>query len=1116
MSAETKTADNRLPDDDPLWYKDAVIYEVHIKSFYDSNGDGIGDIKGLIRQLDYLAGLGVTAIWLLPFYPSPLRDDGYDISDYRNIHPDYGTLRDFRNLLREAHARGLRVITELVLNHTSDQHKWFQRARNAKPGSVWRNFYVWSDTPEKYTEARVIFQDFESSNWTWDPVAQAYYWHRFYSHQPDLNFDNPRVRKELFRVVDYWLKMGVDGLRLDAIPYLYEREGTNGENLPETHQFLKQLRRHVDEHFENRMLLAEANQWPEDAVEYLGDGDECHMAFHFPVMPRLFMGLRMEDRFPVMDILEQTPHIPDSCQWAMFLRNHDELTLEMVTDEERDYMYRIFARDPRARINVGIRRRLAPLLDNNRRKIELMNILLFSLPGTPVIYYGDEIGMGDNYYLGDRDGVRTPMQWSADRNAGFSRVNPQKLYLPVIIDSEYHFQAVNVEVQEQNLSSQLWWMKRVIAMRKRFKAFSRGDLRFLSSDNPRVLTFLRSYQDEQILVIINLSRFSQSVSLDLTEFTGYLPEEIFSQNTLPAIGEEPYMITLGPHGHYWLRLERETESEQPSGETALPEIKVKQHWQEAVDGEAVSVLENRVLPQYIRQCRWFGGKARTVRKVELVEKIRLPRESDSIVFLMLRVQYVTGAPDTYILPVAYASEILVDHALKESPQAIISRIQVGQDGGFLIDALYSEKFRTELLRMVARRKKIKGEHGELSASQGKHFRQLLDGSELTMPSRVLKAEQSNSSIIYGESFFLKLYRRVEEGINPDQEMVRHLSETKRYEHVPPFAGSLEYRCTGSDPTVIGLMQGFTSNEGDAWTMTLDAVGRYFERVLTNQEKLPRKEYDLASMFDVTFDSLPPLFQNLIGSIFFDRMTTLGQRTGEMHKVLAASREPDFKPEPFSTLYQKSLYQSLRKNASRGLKSLKDNLKTLPEQLQPEAQSILSIDNAILGQIRRVTEKKIAARKIRIHGDYHLGQVLSTGKDFIIIDFEGEPARAPSERRLKYPAFRDVAGMVRSFHYAIYNVFFQQYRIRPEDIQLLEPWITPWFYYVSGAFLHSYLDTVRDANFVPEDRDQLEILLNVFLLDKSIYEIGYELNNRPDWVRIPIEGIKFIMQESLEE
>jgi len=1116
MSAETKTADNRLPDDDPLWYKDAVIYEVHIKSFYDSNGDGIGDIKGLIRQLDYLAGLGVTAIWLLPFYPSPLRDDGYDISDYRNIHPDYGTLRDFRNLLREAHARGLRVITELVLNHTSDQHKWFQRARNAKPGSVWRNFYVWSDTPEKYTEARVIFQDFESSNWTWDPVAQAYYWHRFYSHQPDLNFDNPRVRKELFRVVDYWLKMGVDGLRLDAIPYLYEREGTNGENLPETHQFLKQLRRHVDEHFENRMLLAEANQWPEDAVEYLGDGDECHMAFHFPVMPRLFMGLRMEDRFPVMDILEQTPHIPDSCQWAMFLRNHDELTLEMVTDEERDYMYRIFARDPRARINVGIRRRLAPLLDNNRRKIELMNILLFSLPGTPVIYYGDEIGMGDNYYLGDRDGVRTPMQWSADRNAGFSRVNPQKLYLPVIIDSEYHFQAVNVEVQEQNLSSQLWWMKRVIAMRKRFKAFSRGDLRFLSSDNPRVLTFLRSYQDEQILVIINLSRFSQSVSLDLTEFTGYLPEEIFSQNTLPAIGEEPYMITLGPHGHYWLRLERETESEQPSGETALPEIKVKQHWQEAVDGEAVSVLENRVLPQYIRQCRWFGGKARTVRKVELVEKIRLPRESDSIVFLMLRVQYVTGAPDTYILPVAYASEILVDHALKESPQAIISRIQVGQDGGFLIDALYSEKFRTELLRMVARRKKIKGEHGELSASQGKHFRQLLDGGELTMPSRVLKAEQSNSSIIYGESFFLKLYRRVEEGINPDQEMVRHLSETKRYEHVPPFAGSLEYRRTGSDPTVIGLMQGFTPNEGDAWTMTLDAVGRYFERVLTNQEKLPRKEYDLASMFDVTFDSLPPLFQNLIGSIFFDRMTTLGQRTGEMHKVLAAAREPDFKPEPFSTLYQKSLYQSLRKNASRGLKSLKDNLKTLPEQLQPEAQSILSIDNAILGQIRRVTEKKIAARKIRIHGDYHLGQVLSTGKDFIIIDFEGEPARAPSERRLKYPAFRDVAGMVRSFHYAIYNVFFQQYRIRPEDIQLLEPWITPWFYYVSGAFLHSYLDTVRDANFVPEDRDQLEILLNVFLLDKSIYEIGYELNNRPDWVRIPIEGIKFIMQESLEE
>ncbi|MFS8879362.1 maltose alpha-D-glucosyltransferase, partial [Synechococcus sp. H55.11] len=492
--------------DDPLWYKDAVIYELHVRAFCDSNGDGIGDFPGLTSKLDYLQDLGVTAIWLLPFYPSPLRDDGYDIADYTNIHPNYGTLADFKVFIREAHRRGLRVITELVCNHTSDQHPWFQRARRAKPGTSARNFYVWSDTPDRYKDARIIFKDFETSNWTWDPVAQAYYWHRFYSHQPDLNFENPAVQRAVFKAMEFWLDLGVDGMRLDAIPYLYEAEGTNCENLPETHAFLKRLRKHMDEKYQGRMFLAEANQWPEDAVAYFGDGDECHMAFHFPVMPRLFMSVHLENRYPIIDIMRQTPPIPDNCQWAIFLRNHDELTLEMVTDEERDYMYRVYARDPQARINLGIRRRLAPLLGNHRRKIELMNGLLFSLPGTPVIYYGDEIGMGDNIYLGDRNGVRTPMQWSGDRNAGFSRANPQQLYLPVITDPEYHYETVNVETQSANQHSLLWWTKRLIALRKRYAAFGRGTLEFLYPENRKVLCFLRKTEDQILLAVFNLSR----------------------------------------------------------------------------------------------------------------------------------------------------------------------------------------------------------------------------------------------------------------------------------------------------------------------------------------------------------------------------------------------------------------------------------------------------------------------------------------------------------------------------------------------------------------------------------------------------------------------------------
>jgi maltose alpha-D-glucosyltransferase/alpha-amylase len=541
---------------DELWYKDATFYELHVKAFSDGNGDGIGDFVGLTERLDYLQELGIDCIWLLPFFPSPLRDDGYDISDYYGIHPDYGTLKDFRTFLKAAHHRGMKVIADLVVNHTSDQHMWFQDARS-NPRSKYRDYYVWSDTADKYQDARIIFTDTERSNWTFDEQAGQFFWHRFFSHQPDLNYDNPRVGRSILKAMSHWLDMGLDGFRADAVPYLFEREGTNCENLAETHGFLKQLRRKIDERYKGRILLAEANQWPTDVRAYFGDGDEFHMAFNFPVMPRMYMALRREDRLPIVDIIRQTPDIPDECQWCLFLRNHDELTLEMVSDEERDYMYREYAKDPRMKINVGIRRRLAPLLDNGRRRIELLNSLLFTLPGSPIIYYGDEIGMGDNIYLGDRNGVRTPMQWNGDRNAGFSRADSARLYSPVISDPVYGYQAINVEAQERIPSSLLNWMKRLIKIRKRYPVFARGSIEFLHPTNTKVLAYVREYQGQTILIVNNLSRFTQPAELDLSRFNGMVPIELFGETRFPRIGELPYFVTLGPHNFYWFRLERD-------------------------------------------------------------------------------------------------------------------------------------------------------------------------------------------------------------------------------------------------------------------------------------------------------------------------------------------------------------------------------------------------------------------------------------------------------------------------------------------------------------------------------------------------------------------------------
>jgi maltose alpha-D-glucosyltransferase/alpha-amylase len=1111
----------RASEADALWYKDAVIYEVHPRAFCDGNGDGIGDFRGLTEKLDYLQDLGITALWLLPFYPSPLRDDGYDIADYTAVHPAYGTLREVEVLLREAHRRGIRVITELVLNHTSDQHPWFQRARRAPPGSRFRNFYVWSDARTQYADARIIFKDFEPSNWTWDPVAQAYYWHRFYAHQPDLNYDSPAVRQAVLQQVDFWMKLGVDGLRLDAVPYLFEREGTNCENLPETHAFLKELRRHIDERFANRMLLAEANQWPEDAITYFGNGDECHMAFQFPVMPRMFMAIHMEDRYPIIDILEQTPAIPDTCQWALFLRNHDELTLEMVTDEERDYMYRVYAHDPQARINLGIRRRLAPLLGNHRRKIELMNGLLLSLPGTPVIYYGDEIGMGDNIYLGDRNGVRTPMQWSADRNAGFSRANPQRLYLPVVIDPEYHPEALNVEAQQNNLHSLLWWMKRLIALRKRFQAFGRGNIVFFYPDNRRVLVFARQYGEERILVVANLSRFVQYVEVDLTPFTGMVPVELFGNTEFPAIGERPYFLTLGPHSFYWFALRAPRPSEVAgalvSAEAPLPLLSVPGAWDSILDARTKVALES-VLPAYLQTCRWFGGKARRIKSVVIVDTLRVAHAESLVQIALVQVTYVDGDPETYVLPLAYRAGPAAGPEGAPPPRMAIARLRCGKsaDEGVLYDAVSDPGFAAALLDAIARRRRLKSDAAALVAVPAKEFRRIRGDPAAPLAATMLRAEQSNTSLVYGERMILKFYRRVAEGVNPDLEIGRFLTERTAFDHTPPVAGSLTYQRPGRPPMTVGLLQGFVPNQGDAWRYTLSTLPAYFERVLVN----PPTPQDLATpLLELLHHDLPAAAHSAVGP-YLDAAQQLGQRTAELHCALASrTDDPDFSPEPFTTFYQRALYQSMRAAAGQTFDLLRKQIRRLPDAAREMAQKVINLESTVDRRFRAILSRRISAMRIRCHGDYHLGQVLHTGKDFVIIDFEGEPARALSERRIKRSPFRDVAGMLRSFHYAIYTAWSDPnvgVVVRPEDQQRLEPAARFWYRWVSVAFLKAYLHAAGGAVFVPSAPEALALLLDVYLLEKALYEIKYELNNRPEWVHIPLRGIQDLLEPASGE
>jgi maltose alpha-D-glucosyltransferase/alpha-amylase len=1076
------------------WYKDAIIYELHVRSFSDANADGCGDFAGLRQKLDYLADLGVTALWLLPFYPSPLRDGGYDIADYYGVHPSYGSLEEFKQFLAEAHARGLYVITELVINHTSSDHPWFQRARTSEPGSPARDFYVWSERPDRYQDARIIFKDFEVSNWTWDPIAQSYFWHRFYSHQPDLNFDNPAVQTAIMQVLDFWLGLGVDGLRLDAVPYLFEREGTNSENLPETHAFLRALRAHVDAHFENRMLLAEANQWPLDAAAYFGNGDECHMNFHFPLMPRLFMALDGEDAFPVIDILHQTPMIPESCQWATFLRNHDELTLEMVTDEDRDYMYRVYALDERARINLGIRRRLFPLL-RERRRVELLTGLLFTLPGTPVLYYGDEIGMGDNIYLGDRDGVRTPMQWSSQRNAGFSDASPQRLFLPLITEPEYHFQAINVEVQQQNPSSLLWWTKQLIALRKLHPVFGRGTLEFLTPANNKVLAFIRADGAESVLVVANLSRFAQATELDLAQYQGHVPIELRGRSRFPEIGADPYRLTLGPHDLLLLDLASSERASMPT-----TPLSVHGSWRN-LTGSTRHELANR-LYLYAREHRWYRSKAATVSAVTIDDFVPLDAGSACGVVL-LGVEHPNQKRETYLIPLHFepdgaAAEPASKRASPIAQLAILEPAPGEAAQGTLEDAVQSRQFGYALLEAFRSGAAIESGRSVLHA-------QVFDGlaARLREPlePRVASFEQSNSMLLFGSSLILKLLRVLEEGESVELELARFLEKTSLPRPPPRAVGALVLETRGKS-VVIGLLHEYIDNRGSAWTLALDTLSSCFERALTLQ---PFPDA-IAPPSNRLFPRAVPAAISELCSPFFTQMTLLAQRTAELHLALASSRDdPAFCPEPIEHMHQHSLYQTAHASLARLCGELRYRSGSFEPGLLERIRTVLAAQSVIDARLRRIVDLKISATRIRCHGDYHLGQVLFTGDDFAIIDFEGEPGRPLRDRRYKRSPFRDLASMLRSFDYAAETALGSD-RVRAEDRPRLLPLAAALSGWLSVAFVRQYLETAGSASFVPRSPDETRLLLDFFELEKVIYELSYELNSRPDWLHVPLNGL----------
>ncbi len=1098
------------PLDNLLWYKDAIIYELHIKAFMDANNDGIGDFKGLLSKLDYLEDLGVTAIWLLPFYPSPLRDDGYDIQDYYSINTNYGHIKDFKKFVHAAHERNLKVITELVINHTSDQHPWFQRARKAPQGSVERDYYVWSDDPNKYKGVRIIFQDYEASIWAYDDVAGQYYWHRFFHHQPDLNYDNPKVQEEVFKIIDYWSAMGVDGFRLDAVPYLYQREGTNCENLPETHAFLKKLRAHVDANFPGTMLLAEANMWPEDSASYFGDGDECHMNYHIPIMPRMFMAMRMEDRYPITDIFDQTPEIPDNSQWAIFLRNHDELTLEMVTDEERDYMYKVYAKNPKARVNLGLRRRLAPLMDNNRNKIELINTLLYSLPGTPVIYYGDEIGMGDNFYLGDRDGVRTPMQWSPDRNAGFSKANPQELYLPTILDPEHHYESVNVETQQSNPYSLLSWTKRIINMRKKYKAFSRGDLQFIQSENAKVLSFSRTYEEQTILVVINLSRYTQAVELDLGQFHGYTPIEVFSKNEFPIISEnKDYFFTLSPHAYHWFELRSDHILMDHSHDShlsisSLDDLKLKKVWAE---------MEQQYIIPYIMDSNWYKGSNKIL-STNIKEWIPLEGVENDAIIAIVELKYQSGLPDLYQVGLSFGAKG-ENNVTLNYPKAIIANAVLNGTTGYIYDAFFDSNVQENLFRAIGTKKKIKLKKSTVGFfDEKKEISKYLKDKKEIKP-RMLMSRKSNTSILINNDFYFKIYRRLDVAINPDLEVVRFMSTKSTFNNIPDLKGTIQLEYSSDQSIVLGILQSAVDYQTDMWTYLLDAAKRYSERIEMAGENDKKKLLSSSQAYSF-YGQYPDLKSSeLVGLVTIDNVQLLGKRTAEFHLALNDRKDVShFESESFSIHYQRSLYSSFQSLVREAFQKLSKLRTILPSYVSSHVMAVLPMNNDVLAMMRTIYDEKMDTEKIRIHGDFHLRQVLHTGQDFVFIDFEGESDKSYSERRLKKSSLRDIAGMINSMHRVVFESVFESEVVQPIKFEQAKKWADVWFNFVSKAFLKEYFDTIGDSNLIPTTDEQRLKLLNIFLMERAIIELIAELKKPSDHLVIPLLLIERLMKENL--
>jgi maltose alpha-D-glucosyltransferase/alpha-amylase len=1041
--------------------------------------------------------LGVTCLWLLPFFPSPLRDDGYDIADYEDVHPSYGTLHDFKRFLAAAHDRNLQVIIELVINHTSDRHPWFQRARDAQPNTTERDFYVWSDTNKKYSDARIIFSDTEKSNWAWDPVANAYYWHRFYSHQPDLNFDNPAVLEHVIRAMRFWLDMGVDGLRLDAIPYLVEREGTNCENLPETHALIKAIRRELDR-YENRMMLAEANQWPTDVRPYFGDGDECHMAFHFPVMPRIFMGLRMEDRHPITDIMAQTPEIPPDCQWGMFLRNHDELTLEMVTADERDYMYLAYSADPRMKINVGIRRRLAPLMENDRRRIELLNSLLLSFPGTPIIYYGDEIGMGDNIYLGDRDGVRTPMQWSPDRNAGFSKADPARVYSPIIMDPVYGYQAVNVEAQMNDASALLHWMRNMIALRKLFKVFGRGTIEFLQPKNHKVLAYLRRYENDQILCVANLSRFAQPVELDLSAFAGMKPIEMFGYSEFPILGTTAYQLSLNPYGFYWFELHRAAEPIEVA--PSAPELKEVTElsvagWRDLFESEAGELLETQLLPTFLLHQPWFRGKGRQIDSVRIRDWVEFRGYTPLLAIALLRVRYSDRHLETYSLPLVITlTEAGIGDLKAKTPEDVLCRVRLPQGAGILSDALVDDKACQTLLSVIKSGKDFGTRRGVICIRPAGAFDQVYEALGSQPKVNRGEAEQSDTTVFFGGKLMLKAYRKLESGINPDIEMRRFLAEEAGFKQIPLLAGAIEYAPREAEIETLAIFQAAVETEDDGWTWTLDELARYYEYCASLADK---REASAVS-------------QEALG-ISLNAIYTLASFTAKLHLALASSSTNTvFSPEPLQAEDLNQLSQQCQRNMEAAFNLLERTMPDQPEEFTRAARKLIGSKDFFLKRLHAFESSEIQASKIRVHGNYHLGLVLRTKNDYVAIDFEGEGTRPLSERRAKTSPLKDVAGMLRSLSYAAQVGLVRHVNRKAGELQDLLEFARLWEQQASSLFLKTYCEALTDARLLPAAHD-MRTLLEIFILERALHELHYEISNRPQWIHIPLYGLLGILE-----